>query len=80
MLTVQEAEGQFMPIRDAAQLLCVHANTLRRWGDKGIIRAYRLGDNGHRRFLRQDVVNLRFYLLSHSGNPMAAHLYSTSGR
>jgi excisionase family DNA binding protein len=77
MVTVQEAEGQFMPIREAARLLCVHANTLRRWGDRGIIRAYRLGDSGHRRFLRQDVVNLRYYLLSHGGNPLTAHLYST---
>ncbi len=69
MTTVQEIQGQFVPIRDAARFLCVHENTLRRWSDRGIIKAYRLGGSGHRRFLLQDIVDLRFHMRSHSGCP-----------
>ncbi len=69
METLQETKGQFMPIRDAARFLCVHENTLRRWSDKGIIKAYRLGGGGHRRFLIQDVIELRIHMQTHAGCP-----------
>ena len=69
MVTVREVEQELMPIRDAARLLCIHTNTLRRWGNKGIIREYRLGPAGHRRFSRQDVSNLLDHLRSHGGLP-----------
>ncbi len=38
-----------------ADLLGIHANTVRRWADKGILRAYRLGPRGDRRFRQQEV-------------------------
>lgn len=83
MTTVQEIQGQFVPIRDAARFLCVHENTLRRWSDRGIIKAYRLGGSGHRRFLLQDIVDLRFHMRSHSGSPrnyIRSLLFLTNGR
>jgi len=44
-----------LTIRDVAQLLNLHINTVRRWGDKGILKSYRIGTRGDRRFRREDV-------------------------
>jgi excisionase family DNA binding protein len=41
--------------REVAQLLNLHVNTVRRWSDRGILRAYRVGPRGDRRFNQQDI-------------------------
>lgn len=40
---------------EAAQLLGVHTNTVRRWSDKGILRAYLISTRGDRRFRRTEI-------------------------
>ena len=40
---------------DVARLLNVHINTVRRWSNQGVIRAYRIGSRGDRRFRPEDV-------------------------
>jgi len=40
---------------DVARLLGVHVNTVRRWEGKGILKAYRVGPRGDRRFRREDI-------------------------
>lgn len=40
---------------EVAQLLNVHINTVRRWSNRGIIRAYRIGPRGDRRFWKEDI-------------------------
>jgi len=40
---------------DVAHLLNVHINTVRRWSNQGVIKAYRIGSRGDRRFRQQDV-------------------------
>ena len=42
-------------VSEAARLLYVHTNTLRRWTERGIIRAYRIGPRGDRRFKAEDI-------------------------
>ena len=44
--------------REVARILNLHINTVRRWSNQGILRAYRVGSRGDRRFIRQDVENL----------------------
>lgn len=44
--------------KDVAQLLNIHANTVRRWSRKGILKTYRVGPRGDRRFMRRDVQKL----------------------
>ena len=44
-----------MTIREVARLLHVHPNTVRRWSDQGLIRAYRVSRRGDRRFRREDI-------------------------
>ena len=47
--------GPMLTVPQVARLLNVHTNTLRRWSDRGIIRAYRINRRGDRRFRREDI-------------------------
>jgi excisionase family DNA binding protein len=40
---------------EAAALLGIHVNTLRRWAEQGKLRMYRLSDRGDRRFRRTEI-------------------------
>jgi len=44
-----------LTIREVAQLLNLHINTVRRLSNKGMLKAYRIGSRGDRRFRREDV-------------------------
>ena len=50
--------GTMLTMREACTLLNVHGNTLRRWSDRGLVRAYRLGIGQHRRFRTEDIAAL----------------------
>ena len=43
---------------DVARLLNIHTNTVRRWCRSGMLKSYRVGPRGDRRFVRSDVVRL----------------------
>jgi excisionase family DNA binding protein len=59
-----------LTVREVSRLLHVHSNTLRRWSDQGIIKAYRIGPRGDRRFRPEDIAVL---LLEESkGFPLAS--------
>jgi excisionase family DNA binding protein len=47
-----------LTVREVSRLLHVHSNTLRRWSDHGIIKAYRIGPRGDRRFRPEDIAVL----------------------
>ncbi len=40
---------------EAAEILNVHINTVRRWSNKGILETYRIGPRGDRTLRRRDV-------------------------
>jgi len=42
---------------EVAHLLNVHINTVRRWSNQGIIKAYRIGPRGDRRFQEEDIAD-----------------------
>jgi excisionase family DNA binding protein len=51
-------ERQIRPmltVREVAEMLHIHTNTVRRWSDQGVLRAYRITHRGDRRFRREDV-------------------------
>jgi excisionase family DNA binding protein len=50
--------GSMLTLREVGRLLHVHSNTLRRWSDQGIIKAYRIGPRGDRRFRTEDIAEL----------------------
>jgi len=43
---------------DVAKLLGLHVNTVRRWSKRRILKSYRIGPRGDRRFRREDVEDL----------------------
>jgi len=44
-----------LTIAETAHLLNVHINTVRRWSDQGLLKSYRIGTRGDRRFRQEDV-------------------------
>ncbi len=42
---------------DVADMLHVHINTVRRWSDRGILKPFRVGPRGDRKFARHDVLS-----------------------
>ena len=57
-----------LTVREVAQLLHIHSNTVRRWSDQGIIMAYRITHRGDRRFKRDDITRFLAELNTHKGN------------
>ena len=47
--------NNMLTVREVSQILHVHSNTLRRWSDLGLIKAYRIGPRGDRRFRQEDI-------------------------
>jgi len=54
-MTNDEHMDDMMTVRQVAQLLHVHPNTLRRWCNNGRIKAYRITPRGDRRFKREEI-------------------------
>ncbi len=50
-----EPAESMLTVGEVAQLLHIHANTVRRWSDEGLIKTYRISRRGDRRFKREDI-------------------------
>jgi excisionase family DNA binding protein len=46
-----------MTVREVAEMLKVHPNTVRVWNNRGLIKAYRLGSRGDRRFSEVEILD-----------------------
>ncbi len=66
-----------LTVREVTSLLHIHSNTLRRWSDRGIIRAYRITYRGDRRFRREDIARFLAELNASKGDERKAS--STQG-
>ncbi len=52
---VSPSPGDTLTVSGVASLLNIHANTVRRWGNQGVLRSYSIGPRGDRRFKRSDI-------------------------
>jgi excisionase family DNA binding protein len=42
---------------EVAKMLHIHNNTVRRWSKQGILKHFRIGPRGDRRFMRDDIIS-----------------------
>jgi excisionase family DNA binding protein len=61
----QMTEQQHIGVREAAQRLGVHENTVRNWAGSGLLESVRLPGSGFRRFREDDVAQLGAVLREH---------------
>ena len=59
---------------EVSRLLHVHPNTLRLWSDRGIIKTYRVGPRGDRRFSQDDITYFLAQLTANRGNTQKAEM------
>jgi len=60
--------GPMLTVREVARLLHIHPNTLRRWSNRGRIRAFRITPRGDRRFRRGDIARFLAELNANKGD------------
>ena len=48
-------KDSMLNVKQVARLLNIHINTVRRWSNQGILKAYRFGSRGDRRFKQEDI-------------------------
>jgi excisionase family DNA binding protein len=54
-MIVRDEIMPMLTVKDVAVILNIHVNTVRRWSDQGILKAYRITSRGDRRFRQQDI-------------------------
>ena len=57
-----ELQERLLPVDEVARFLGVHSNTVRRWGESGLLRSYEIGLNHNLVFKQADV--LKFFVLN----------------
>ncbi len=56
-MVISSGLNNLLTIREVADLLHVHPNTLRRWSDSGRIKSVRISSRGDRRYKVVDISN-----------------------
>lgn len=51
-------KNQIITLREACEILNCHPNTLRKWDNKGFLKAIRFGTRGDRRYRRNDILKI----------------------
>ena len=59
-----ETKKEFLNVRETAEQLGVHENTVRNWHARGVLHGIQLPGSGFRRFPREDVARMRREMLA----------------
>ena len=51
-----EETDTLITVGEAASLLHVHTNTVRNWSNLGVLKSFRIGPRGDRRFRKKDIL------------------------
>ena len=57
-MAIDIGDRNLVTVGQAATILHLHPNTVRRWSNSGILKAYRICKRGDRRFRREDIALL----------------------
>ncbi len=68
VIEVIKVKPRLLTTSQAAELLNVHENTIRRWSEKGIIKPYRIGPRADRRFTVTEITALNGRIHQHAGD------------
>ena len=49
---------ELLTLKEASEILNCHPNTLRKWDNKGILKAVRFGQRQDRRYRKEDILKL----------------------
>ena len=71
-MVVDSRMRPMLTVREVATLLHVHTNTVRRWSDRGLIRAQRITERGDRRFNQEEIERFLSELNMNRGDPTRA--------
>jgi excisionase family DNA binding protein len=55
IMLIRRGSEPMLTVREVANLLHVHVNTVRRWSNRGILKSYQINVRGDRRFRQVDV-------------------------
>lgn len=58
MATNDKKKGEIVTLKEACEILHCHPNTLRKWDNKGFLKAIRFGTRGDRRYRKSDLAQL----------------------
>jgi excisionase family DNA binding protein len=67
-LVDEEQMGNMLTVQEVARLLHIHPNTLRRWSNRGLIKAYRITPRGDRRYRREEILDFLARLNANHGD------------
>lgn len=51
-------KGEIITLAEASEILGVHPNTLRKWDNKGYLKAIRIGTRKDRRYRKSDIMRM----------------------
>jgi excisionase family DNA binding protein len=54
-MVIKRETEPMLTVREVANLLHVHVNTVRRWSNRGLLKTYQINRRGDRRFRQVDV-------------------------
>jgi len=54
-MLIKHGTEPMLTVREVAAMLHVHVNTVRRWSNRGLLKAYQINRRGDRRFRQEDV-------------------------
>ncbi len=54
-MLIKRGTEPMLTVREVANLLHVHVNTVRRWSNRGLLKSYQINERGDRRFRQVDV-------------------------
>jgi len=55
---MKKTEKKLLTIKEVSELLGVHQETLRRWDRQGKLKSIRIGELGHRRYMKEDIESI----------------------